>query len=347
MKMRNRILVYLSVAVLFIAMALYASIAISAEKPKHWPKTVSIGSGTGSTYYAIAGGMGKMMEKYLGVPGIPTKTSGGEETARLIHSGNLDMGFITPDVGYDAFRGIGNFKDIGPVPLRVFLQDFPLHYNLVTLEGYGIKSWSDLKGKTGYYRSRGSSAMELLWHASLNAYGLKNEDLKRTMQFDRASEWIDALKTRKVNFSVECGFHPAAQWMELVSTHPMQIIHVDDAHITKIQKQLPWVFPLTIRGGTYKTMPEDVQTVAFAIVIDCRKDLPDDFIYEVTKMIWTHFDEFKTYHPVCKFFSPEAIKRTDFVYHTGAINYYKEKGVWAKALDDRQGKLLAEIKEKR
>lgn len=81
---------------------LLAGVLLSAERPKHWPKAVSIGSGTGTTYYAIAGGIGKMMEKYLGVAGIPTKTSGGEETARLIHSGDLDMGFITPDVGYDA-----------------------------------------------------------------------------------------------------------------------------------------------------------------------------------------------------------------------------------------------------
>lgn len=70
---------------------------LAAERPANWPKAVSIGSGTGTTYYVIAGGMGKMMEKYLGAAGIPTKTSRGEETARLMHSGDLDMGFITPE----------------------------------------------------------------------------------------------------------------------------------------------------------------------------------------------------------------------------------------------------------
>jgi len=343
MRGREHKLMFVGMAVLLTVTMLAAGTLMCAEKPAHWPKTVSIGSGTGTTYYAIAGGMGKMMEKYLGVPGIPTKTSGGEETARLIHSGNLDMGFITPDVGYDAYRGIGNFKDIGPAPIRVFLQDFPLHYNLITLEGSGIKSWSDLQGKSGYYRSRGSSVMEFLWDASLDAYGVKGKDIKNTMKYDRASEWIDAIKTGKVDFALDCGFHPAAKWMELATTHPMKIIHVDDAHLAKIQEKLPWVFPLTIRGGTYKTMPEDVQTAAFAVVVDCRKDLPDDFVYEVTKMIWTHFDEFKTYHPVCKFFGPEAVTRTNFAYHPGAMKYYKEKGVWTKKEDERQAKLLSEV----
>jgi len=339
--------VYRAMVVLIVATLIGPSTAMSVERPEHWPKVVSIGSGTGTTYYAIAGGIGKMMEKYLGVAGIPTKTSGGEETARLIHSGNLDMGFITPDVGYDAYRGRGNFKDIGPAPIRVFLQDFPLHYNLVTIEGSGINSWADLKGKSGYYRSRGSSVMELLWEASLSAYGLKREDIKKEMRFDRASEWINAIKTRKIDFSLDCGFHPAGKWMELVNTHPMKIVHVDDAHLAKIQEKLPWVFPLTIPGGTYKTMPKDVQTAAFAVVVDCRKDLPDDFVYALTKMIWTHFDEFKIYHPVCKFFSPEAVKRTNFAYHPGAINYYKEVNLWTDKLEMRQKGLLAEVGEKR
>jgi TRAP transporter TAXI family solute receptor len=335
----------IAVAVLLVATVFVASAVMAAERPNHWPKAVSIGSGTGTTYYAIAGGIGKMMEKYLGVAGIPTKTAGGEETARLMHSGDLDMGFITPDVGYNAFRGISNFKDIGPAPIRVFLQDFPLHYNLVTLEGSGINSWADLKGKSGYYRARASSAMEYLWNASLKAYGMDSKDVKNAMVYDRASEWINAIKTGKVDFAIDCGFHPAGKWMELANTHPMKIVHVDDAHMAKIQENLPWAFPLTIRGGIYKTMPDPVQTAALAVVVDCRKGLPDDLVYAVTKMVWAHFDEFKTYHPVCKFFSPEAVKRTNFAYHPGAIKYYREANLWTDSLDKRQKKLLAEIGE--
>jgi TRAP transporter TAXI family solute receptor len=335
------------IIVALMAITLIAGAALSAERPKHWPKTVAIGSGTGTTYYAIAGGIGKMMEKYMDVAGIPTKTSGGEETARLLHSGDIDMGFITPDVGYDAFKGIGNFKDIGPAPVRVFLQDFPLHYNLISLEGSGINSWKDIKGRAGYYRSRGSSVMELLWNASLAAYEIGKKDIKKALRFDRASEWIDALKTGKVDFALDCGFHPAGKWMELANTHPMKIMHVGDAHQAKIQATLPWVFPLTIPGGTYKSMPKDVQTTGFAVIVDCREGLPDDFVYALTKMIWTHFDEFKTYHPVCKFFSPEAVKRTNFAFHPGAIQYYKERGVWTPDQDKRQKKLLDEVGKKR
>ena len=347
MKVRDHKLIIIGIAALFITVVLFSGNAVAGEKPKHWPKTLSIGSGTGTAYYAIASGLSKISESYVGVPLIPTKTSGGEETARLIHSGDLSMGFITPDVGYDGYRGIGNFKDIGKVPIRVFLQDFPLNYNLITLEGSGINSWSDIKGKSGYYRSRGSSVMELLWGATLKAYGLKNSDIKKAMRFDRATEWINALKTGKVDFAIDCGSHPAAKWMELATTHPMKIMPVDDARLAKIMEVLPWTFPRKIPGGMYKSMPKDVNTAGFAVVVDCHRDLPDDLVYKLTKMSWVHYDEFKTYHPIIKLFSTKAVARTNFAYHPGAIKYYKEVGVWTKKEDERQARLLEEIGEKR
>jgi hypothetical protein len=333
----------MSIIVLVTAISLTAGTALSADKPAHWPKTISIGSGTGTTYYAIAGGIGKLMDNYLGVAGIPSKTSGGTETARLMAKNEIQMGFLTPDIAYEASMGKMRFKDSPPAPIRVFLQDFPLTYNLITLKGSGIKSWPDIKGKKGYYRARGSGVMEVIWNTALDIYGLKKSDFKKVMPFDRASEWISALKTGKVDFAVDMGFHPAGKWMELANSHPMNIIGVDKADLAKFKKALPYVFPQTIPKGTYKTMPEEVLLPSIAIVIDVVRDLPDDLVYRLTKMIWTHNDEFKTYSRVCKFFTKEAVNRTNFIYHAGAIKYYKEAGTWTEKESKRQKRLLSEI----
>ena len=234
----------MNIFILVAAISLTAGTALSADRPAHWPKTISIGSGTGTTYYAIAGGIGKLMDNYLGVAGIPTKTSGGTETARLMAKNEIQMGFLTPDIAYEASMGRKRFKDSPPAPIRVFLQDFPLTYNLITLKGSGINSWADIKGKKGYYRARGSGVMEVIWNAAMEIYGLKKSDFKNVMAFDRASEWISALKTGKVDFAVDMGFHPAGKWMELANSHPMNIIGVSKADMVKFEKALPLcVFP--------------------------------------------------------------------------------------------------------
>jgi TRAP transporter TAXI family solute receptor len=327
------------ILVAMVTLGVYSSQS-SAQAKKDWPNTIAIASGTGSTYYAIAGGIGKMMGKYMKVAGIPTKTSGGIETVRLMARNELQMGFITPDCAYEGMLGIDRFKDIGPAPIRVFLQDFPLAYNVVTLEGSGIKSLADLKGKSGYYMGRGSGIMELLWDATLSIYGWKESDFRKLMPFDRASEYIDALITGKVDFAIDMGSHPTAKFIEFANTHPMKIIGWDQETLKKLEKRLPYVFAIDVPGGTYRTMPQKVQLPCIAVVIEVTRNMPDDFVYQLTKMIWTHFDEFKTYSGVCKLFSTEAVKRTNFIYHPGAIKYYKEIGVWTKALDERQAKLL-------
>jgi TRAP transporter TAXI family solute receptor len=344
---RSHKVMYFGLAAVFMMTMLSYDYAKSAEK-EGWPKTVSIGAGTGATYYAIAGGLGTMMEKYLGVPGIPTQTSGSEMTARLMKSGELSMGFAPPDSAYDGYRGIGRYKSIGPVPMRAFLSDFPLVYNVTTLEGSGIKTWADLKGKKGYWYSRGSALQQILWPAMLAAYGLTEADLGPKLVFDKAEEWVDALKTGKVAYAGDCSWHPSARWTELSGTHPMKIIGCDEAVIAKIQKKYPWVFGAPFKAGIYKTITEDILEVGFSVVIVCHKDLPDDFIYQAVKMVYEHKDAFNTYHPACKLFSTQSVKRVDTLpYHPGAVKYYKEVGVWTKKEDARQAKLLAETGAKR
>jgi len=321
------------------------------EKPnpdKSWPKTYAIGSGTGAVYYAIAGGIGAISEKYLGVAGIPSKTSGAEETARLLHKGDMQLGFITPDVGYDCVRGIGNFKKTGALKVRAVLQDFPLGYNITTLEGKGINSPADFKGRAGYLSSRGSPIMRIFAKDMLAAYGLKEGDLKASLMFDTHDEAQEALLVGKVDFFLNCAPHPSAKWTELAATHPMKIINIDEEHMNKMIKNIPYMFPLKVPGGTYKTMPKDVTVMAFSSIVCGNADLPDSFVYELTKAVWSNFEEFKKYHAGAKYFSTEAVKRVSYIpYHPGAIKYYKEIGVWTKELDERQNKLLAELKVKR
>ncbi|HOE17632.1 MAG TPA: TAXI family TRAP transporter solute-binding subunit [Syntrophorhabdaceae bacterium] len=321
------------------------------EKPKpdkDWPKTYAIGSGTGSVYYAIAGGIGAISEKYLGIAGIPSKTSGAEETARLLHRNEMQFGFITPDVGYECVRGMGNFQKTGKLNVRVIMQDFPLGFNITTLDGKTINSPADFKGRVGYLSARGSPIMRIFAKEMLAVYGLQEGDLKSSLMFDTHDEAQQALITGKVDFFINCAPHPSAKWTELATTHPMKIVNIDDEHMKKMVKNVPYMFPMKITGGTYKTMPKDATVSAFSSIVCGNGDLPDRFVYELTKAVWTHFDEFKTYHAGAKYFSTEAVKRINYMpYHPGAIKYYKEIGVWTKELDERQDKLLAEIGAKR
>lgn len=347
MKKASRVFIHLCL-VLMIGLFFLGAAPEKPKPDKSWPKTYAIGSGTGSVYYAIAGGIGAISEKYLGIAGIPSRTSGSEESARLLDRGDIQLGFITPDVGYNCVRGVGNFQKTGRLNVRAILQDFPLGYTITTLEGKGINSPADFKGKVGHIGGRASPICRIFFKETLKAYGLKPEDLKAALVHDTVNEAIEALIVGKVDFFVDPTPHPSAAWTELAATHPIKILNIDEAHMKEMMKAVPYMFPMKIPGGTYKSMPKDVQISAFSSIVCGNGDLSDSFVYALTKAIWSHFDEFKTYHAGAKYFSAKAVERTNYLpYHPGAIKYYKEIGVWTKELDERQSKLLAEIGAKR
>ncbi len=347
MKKRNAVLLVIFLSLITLSMVSCTSGDKTAGTEENdWPGSISIATvGTGGSYFVIGNGLGKMIETHLDVPIVMTNSSGAEETARLIEAGHAQLGFITPDVGYDAERGLANFEELGPVPIRAVIQDFPLTWNIFTLEGSGINSVEDLKGKVGFYTRRGSPVQERIFNSVIDAYGLTKDDLGTTLIYDTDEEYQDGLKVNKAAFATDMGVHPAAKWEELATSYPLKLIGVDDEHLKKVQQTLPWVFGSPVSAGTYNTMSEDVQVPTISIYIATHADMSENFVYELTKMVWENFDEFAGIHPVAALFSPEAVERTTFAYHAGAIKYYKEIGIWTEELDERQSKILAEIEE--
>ena len=78
------------------------------------------------------------------------------------------------------------------------------------------------------------------------------------------------------------------------------------------------------------------------ITIVGSKMLSDDVAYAVTKALWENYKELAPIHPRLKFWTSDRFASTRAVvpYHPGSIKLYKEKGVWGKALEEHQKKLL-------
>jgi len=319
---------------------------VPAEVKKDWPKHALVGAGTGGGGYSVvATALCKMIEEHLGVKATPADTSGGEEVVNLIKSGNLTIGPITPEAAYDAYRGEGAFKKRGPMPIRAVFQAYMLPVATICFEGKGIKSYADLKGKRVYGYAIGSPLTRRVFAATLNAYGVKEAELKMIAGFSRSSEYIDALKAGSFDAALDASGTPKPVWSELSRAHKMRILSVDDAHMKKIQEALPFIVPTTIPGRTYPSEPNDVQVATAPVFWGCRDDLPDTFVYELVKMIYGNYDEWKAFGRQCADYRAEDVDKINTTpYHAGAIKYYREVSTWTQQLDERQKNLLAIVK---
>ncbi len=310
-----------------------------------WPKKIVLtatGGEIGPTYPIMAG-IGRMTEKYLGISAGLTSTAGHDATF-LIHRGQAHVGAPSSMAVVDVLRGTGPLSKLGPTPFRAWLQALLMEGNTIALDKSGIKSFPDLKGKMICIGPSAVPVPELHLKALSVAYGFDLKDVK-VVKWGRPDEAYDGLKAGKFDAIQVDGIYPTSGTTELFLSHAARILHVDDAHMAMLRKQFSWITPQIIPAGTYKGMDKDVQTPAVAIFLTFHRDLPDSLVYEMTKMVWEHFDEFSAYHPVCKKLkAADVTKVVDLCpYHNGAIKYYREAGVWTKELDQRQAATLASL----
>ena len=339
-KMRCLILVVvLSVTLMMVGLTAPV-LCKSAELPEGWPKIIAIGSGTGTFYYTLVAGLGRMTEKYLGVMVAPSRTIGSGNTVELMLANEIQGGIIDPDVGLYCVTGQEGFKGKPAYPVRAWLQSVYIDYDILTNRP-DIKTVKDLKGKTVMLYLRGSPFHKDMANATLHAYGLKSSDLK-ALNYDSNSECMASLRTGKIDAFYGGAAFPSASWADLMrSDSKVRILHIDDEHMAKIEAENSFIAGVTIPGGTYPNMPEDIQVCADRCFHVAHVDLPDSFIYAQTKMLWEHFDEFSKYHPRIKaMYKAEDVKSVNMIYHAGAIKYYKEIGVWGPKEDKRQAELL-------
>ena len=93
--------------------------ANAAEPPDHWPKHVTFSSGrTGSAIFTVVSGITTLMNKYMGVKAVPEGASMGRNVV-LAHDKDVEMSITLGYAGFTGARGIGKYKQYGPMNIRL------------------------------------------------------------------------------------------------------------------------------------------------------------------------------------------------------------------------------------
>src|SRR5687767_6089561 len=185
--------------------------------------------GTGGVYYPLGGGMANVLSKYVpGMQATAEVTGGSVDNLKLIGTGKPYIALSMADAGQDAYRGEDKFKG-SKVPLRTLMILYPNRMHVVTVEGTGINSMKDLKGKRVSTGSPGS-ATEVMAFRVIEAAGLdKDRDLRRERL--GVAESVAALKDRKIDAFFWVGGLPTAAVTDLANSPGVKIKMVDHAEL--------------------------------------------------------------------------------------------------------------------
>src|SRR6266850_2256588 len=189
-------------------------------------KTMAIGTGgTGGVYYPLGGAVANVLSKTLpNVQATAEVTGGSIDNLKLIGTGQSELGFTMADAALDASKGQEKFKN-NKIPLQALLVVYPNRMHVVTVEGTGINTLADLKGKRVSTGSPGG-ATEVMAFRVIEAAGL-DKDKDMTRERLGVAESVNAIKDRKIDAFFWVGGIPTAAVTDLAATPGMKMKLVD------------------------------------------------------------------------------------------------------------------------
>jgi len=108
----------------------------------------------------------------------------------------------------------------------------------------------------------------------------------------------------------------------------LTILDWTQADMDKINAKYPLWDWYEFPPGTYPNQTELIRTVASPNVLVTRDDIPDEVVYNVTKVIWENLATLQEIHGATNDMRPEiAIDGLGAPLHPGAIRYYREVGL--------------------
>ncbi len=312
-----------------IVMTAAALVALSASVFAQ-PKAFSIVTGTtGGVYFPLGGGLAQLLNKHAGINANVEATAGSAENMYRIGKGQADLAFSQTDAAWDAANGLDKFSG-NKMGIRALMVLYPNAMHLVTIEGSGINTIADLRGKR-VSTGPANSATEIMAMRAMQAVGIDpDKDVKRARL--SPAESTRAIRDRQLDAYWFVGGVPTPAITDLAATPGIKIKLIDyqkEALAGMVKITGPIYVPLTIPAKSYPGQDTPSQAVAVWNILAVRDDMPVEMAYNITRATYQQRAELATVHPEGRNIDLKWQLNGAAVipFHPGAMKFWAEQGV--------------------
>ncbi|MFC7068553.1 TAXI family TRAP transporter solute-binding subunit [Halobaculum lipolyticum] len=244
--------------------------------------------GTGGTYYPLSNEIKTIVEANTDFSLNVQSTGASVENVGSLANGSADFALIQNDIAYFARNGTGIevFQGNPIESLRGVATLYPETITVVTLEGTGIQSLSDLSGATINTGDLGSGT-QVNANQILEAVGVTDYN-EQNAGFSQASE---QLANGDIDAAFVVGGWPVGAIEDLANTNDVSLVPISGDDREAVKEAASWFADDTIPGGTYSGVSDPVETVAVQAMIATSADVPADTVETVTAAIFDNVDE--------------------------------------------------------
>ncbi|MGB7270135.1 MAG: TAXI family TRAP transporter solute-binding subunit [Albidovulum sp.] len=303
-----------------------ALVSMGFSTPAAAQEQLSIATGgTGGVYYPMGGGLAEVINNHVeGYSATAEVTGASVENMGLIATGDADLAIALADTVAQAYSGTGRFEGQQLPMVRGLASLYANMIHIVALEGSGITSLEDLRGKRVSIGAPGSGT-EVNTGAILAANGITYDDIEE--QRLNFNETADALG----NGDIDAGFWsvgaPTSSILNLATTQGIVIIALSEAEIDAAMAANDTFAKTTLAGGTYNGVDADIAVLGIPNVLTVSSEMSDDLAYSVTKAMFENIADMQAIHPAANQTTVElTLAATPVPLHPGAIRYFEEIG---------------------
>jgi hypothetical protein len=324
----------------FIAVILGISFAGTLASKAWSQEAIRIGtSSVGSVFYTIAIGASEVIQKHAGVNATVEPVGGSSANMFGLNAQKIEFALANSFAAFTAFKGQQNFKK--PVDVRLVIQGQPSYRWLLLRKGAGIKGIQDLEGRNVIAKRRALPEIELVMDAFVKAFGLKKDKINIIETTDSPQAY-NALRAGSVDAALMPFSRKAAAVQKPMTDGVLDFFYAPKDKRDDILRHLPpMMWGDTFETGVFEGQGKDLHLIGLNTYFLARPGVSNENVYKVAKALLENTKEFATYHRAAALWTlKRTLQNVALPFHQGAIQYFKEKGVWTAAHEAAQKKLL-------
>lgn len=310
------------------------------------PRSVTLGTNPpGSVFYTLGSGLAKAA---TGGPfEVTLQPHAGTSTfLPLLDSGEMEFGVVNAVDMALAHRG-PTFKIGGrnPFPhgpnLRLVMRGSPLLVGLLVRKDSPIRNVHDVKGKrmTGEYPAHLAVWYNMFGH--LASAGLTWSDVQ-VVPVPAVNDGVDALVQGRADVTEHA--INSAKTREADAAVGVRHISIDCSPEgqARLKQAVPGYYGRVVKAGTAVAVVEDTCFIAYDVYLASSTRTPAHVVEAMLKAVWENTDKMLPVHPLFREWTHERAVDPEVTipYHDGAVRFYRERGVWTRAMEQAQQKLL-------
>lgn len=301
--------------------------ASCSKREKGELTSLKIGTGESGGLYAVTGqAIADLVNAQTAKTGLVMRveeTSGSVFNINAVVVRGLQFGLAQMNRQAEAVEGRGFWEGMPQERLRFVCSLYPESVAILVLADSGINALADLKGKVVSVGPPGSGSQGDAI-AILKAAGLESGKDYQTDE-SAPTTGLQLLQAGKVAALVYTSGELSPLLQGATTGSPaVRLLPVENREALLREER-------TMEAAT---LPEGVETVSVRTVLLTSVEVPDQVVYDVTRAIFDHLEEFEAGHPQFGDLKAEEMVQGSIApIHPGALKFYQKQKLIKKSAD--------------